>query len=201
LVTSIVKSWVVVESVEVKALLLDPASHRLQQCNVTAIGKPLKTREVMHYEIPLISRIREARESVCGIREREVPGALINQSLTALPFGTHVAQQGYEVASDIDGKKREMTKPRKSTLRISASRPTTFVSFHCTKANVLLYRLYTTRCIACSRMSPAEAEYRNAQYELFGIKARWVRRNGTRQTIRVPAQSGRPEGLQAYCNL
>jgi hypothetical protein len=126
---------------------------------------------------------------------------MFNQSLTALPFGTHVAQQGNEVASDIDGKEREMTKPRKGTLRISASRPTTFVSFHCTKANVLLYRLYTTRCIACSRMSQAEAAYRNAQYELFGIKARWMRKNGTRKTIPVPARSGRPEELQAYCNL
>ena len=77
----------------------------------------------------------------------------------------------------------------------------TFVSFHCRKANVLLYRLYTARCIACSRMSPAEAAYRNAQYELFGIKARWVRKNGTRKTIAIPAHSGRAEGLQAYCNL
>jgi hypothetical protein len=138
---------------------------------------------------------------VCWILERKVPGTLFNQSLTALPFGTQVAQQGNEVASDIDGQEKEMNKPRKSTLRICASRPTTLVSFHCSKANVLLYCLYTTRCIACSRMSAAEAAYRNAQYELFGIKARWVRKNATRKRIPVSAQSGRPEGLQDYCNL
>lgn len=93
-----------------------------------------------------------------------------------------------------------MNKPRKSTLRICASRPTTPVSFPCRKANPMLYRLYTTRCIACSCMSPAEAAYRNAQYELFGIKARWVRQNRTRKRIPVTARSGRPGGLQAYCN-
>ena len=106
----------------------------------------------MHHEIPVISRIREARESVCWILESRVPGTLFNQSLTDPPFGTHVAQQGeMRVASDIDGQEKEMNKPRKSTLRICASRPTTFVSFHRRKANVLLYRFYTTRCIACSR--------------------------------------------------
>jgi len=156
----------------------------------------------MHHEIPVISRIREARESGCWILERRVPGTLFSQSLTALPLGTHVAQQGeMRVASDIDGQEKAMNMPRKGTLRICASRPTTFVSFHRRKANVLLYRLYTTRCIACSRMSPAEAAYRNAQYELFGIKARWVRHNRTRKRIPVTVQSGRPEGLQAYCNL
>ena len=43
-------------------------------------------------------------------------------------------------------------------------------------ANPRLYHLYTSRCIAGFHMSPAEAAYRNAQYELFGIKARWVRK-------------------------
>jgi len=94
-----------------------------------------------------------------------------------------------------------MNKARKSPSRSYTGPTAQMVNLHSRTANLMLYRLYTTRCIACSRMSPAEAAYRNAQYELFGIKARWVRKNGTRKTIPVPAQWGKPEGLQAYCNL
>jgi len=61
----------------------------------------------------------------------------------------------------------------------------------------MLYRLYTTRRIACSRMSPAEAAYRNAQYELFGIKARWASKNGTVKKVWRSAPSCRPEELRA----
>ncbi len=48
----------------------------------------------MHHEIPVISRIREARESVIPtLRLAPVPGSLLNQLLTALlRFGTCVAQ-------------------------------------------------------------------------------------------------------------
>jgi hypothetical protein len=50
-------------------------------------------------------------------------------------------------------------------------------------------------------MSPAETAYRNARYDLFGIEARWVRKNGTSKRIPLSAQSGRSEALWAHCNL
>ena len=50
------------------------------------------------------------------------------------------------------------------------------VDLDCRTPNPMLYRLYTTRCISCSHMRPAEAAYRNARYGLFGIKARWLAR-------------------------
>jgi len=67
-----------------------------------------------------------------------------------------------------------MNKARKSPSRSYTGPTAQMVNLHSRTANLMLYRLYTTRCIACSRMSPAEAAYRNAQYELFGIKARWA---------------------------
>jgi len=82
-----------------------------------------------------------------------------------------------------------MNKPSESTFRIGASRPTMqTASFQCRTANLMLYRLYTTRCIACIRMRPAEAAYRNAQYKFFGIKARWVRKNRTVLAGSVPTE-------------
>ena len=172
----------------------------------------------MHHEIPVISRIREARESGCWILERRVPGTLFNQSLTAFPFGTHVAQQGeLRVASDIDGQEKAMNMPRKGTLRICASRPTTFVSFHRRNANVLLYRLYTTRCIACSRSRARRSIHQPSRpvrktERLSKLRARPVRprsqssdsrndqsRKGQRSPRRRPAQGPQPNssaGLQ-----
>ena len=94
-----------------------------------------------------------------------------------------------------------MNKARKSTSRICTGSTVQLASLHCTTVNLVLYRLYATRVIDCSCMSPAEAAYRNAQYELFGIKARWVRKNGTGKRMPLWAQSGRPEGLWADCYL
>jgi len=98
-----------------------------------------------------------------------------------------------------------MNKPNKNTentFRIGTSRPPTqLANCHYRTANLMLYRLYTTRRIACSRMSPAEAAYRNTQYELFGIRARWVGRNENRRRIPLSAPAGRPEGLRAHCSV
>ena len=98
-----------------------------------------------------------------------------------------------------------MNKPNKDTeitFRIGTSRPPT-QSANCPyrTAKSMPYRLLTTRRIACSRMSPAEAEYRNTQYELFGIRARWVGRNENRKRIPLSAPAGRPEGLRAHCSV
>jgi hypothetical protein len=82
------KSWAVADSVDVKALLLDSAFPHFQQCNLSAIGKPLKTRELVLHEVAIISRIREARETLCWILERRFPCALLNHSLTALEADT-----------------------------------------------------------------------------------------------------------------
>jgi hypothetical protein len=65
----------------------------------------------------------------------------------------------------------------------------------------MLYRLYTTRCIASSRMSRAEVAYRNNRYELFGIKARWVGKNENRRRRQLSAASCRREALRSNFNL
>ena len=73
-----------------------------------------------------------------------------------------------------------MNSDGKSTSKTYSVPVAQLASFHCLGANVLLYRLYATRFIACSRMSPVEAAYRNAQYELLGIKARWARTHASK---------------------
>ena len=62
-----------------------------------------------------------------------------------------------------------------------------------------LYRLYATRCIACYKMSPAEAAYRNEQYELLGIRARWIGENENRR--RIPASAPPLVGEAVRSNL
>jgi len=80
------------------------------------------------------------------------------------------------VASEVDGQEKEderTPQEYKSTLRIGASGPTTrLASLHYGTAHVMLYYLNTARCITYSCMNRAEVAYRNAQYEVFGIKAR-----------------------------
>ena len=155
----------------------------------------------MRHEIPFISRIREDRESLCWTVAKIVPGTLFNQSLTALPFGTCVAQPGNERRPRLTVTKMNMNKPGKHSSRICTVPTAQLVSFYLTKVNLLLYRLYATRFIVCSRMSPVEAAYRNAQYELLGIKARWVRKNGTGKRTPLSAPSVRPRELGADCGL
>jgi len=101
------------------------------------------------------------------------------------------------VAPDLEGQRKNMSKPSENILRIGASRPTTQLA----AANPRLYHLYTSRCIARSHMSPVEAAYRNAQYESLGIKARWVRKSGTGRGRPFSAPPRRLEGLLVHCSL
>jgi len=109
------------------------------------------------------------------------------------------------VPSDINGQEEKMNEPTKSTrtaFRIGTSRPATqLASFRYGTTNLMLYRLYTICCIACSRMSRAATACRNNQYELLGIKARWVGKNETRKRIRLSAPSRRREVLRSTFNL
>lgn len=68
-----------------------------------------------------------------------------------------------------------MNKARESTSRVWAMRSMALVSSHYRQASPHLLYSNRTCFVACSSMTPAEAAYRNAQYDLLGIQARWIR--------------------------